>query len=282
LSLSSFISNADPHVTFRKLVGRENLSWRRRLRLAATRWSVSALSLFFAVDGDLRALGLDSGNVWWYAHDDIDAIYRLGMDPRALHSAPPGLFIAASTLKDPSKMRRGRHVLEAFSFVPWESFRAFAASRSGDRPEGYKALKEELKATLIRAVERAVPGIERRIVFSDLGTPLTNLHYCAASFGNLYGTEKSRLQMGPFSFSIKTEFPGLLMCGASTLSHGVFGAAASGLVAAAVALRCRPRELLAPGGPPIREYPSERPDAWPEAERRKMDRERAGAAAVVA
>ena len=59
------ISNADPEVTFGKLLGRENLSQKLIRKLEKTTYSVSALSLFFAVDMDLRAAGLDSGNYWF-------------------------------------------------------------------------------------------------------------------------------------------------------------------------------------------------------------------------
>jgi phytoene dehydrogenase-like protein len=265
------VSNADPEVTFGRLVGREHLSFRTRWWLSRARWSVSALSLFLAVDMDLRAAGLDSGNVWYYESPDLERIYRLGMDERALDVAEvPGFFLTATTLKDPSKMRRGHHTLEAFTFVPYAPFRAWAASRTGERPEGYLALKRELLARMLRAVGRVVPGIERHVVFSDLGTPLTNEHYVAATDGALYGTEKSRLQVGPFSFPVRTEIGGLFLCGASTLSHGVFGATISGLAAAAAALGCRARELLRAKGPAPRIFPSEDPGGWPEDLRRRM------------
>jgi all-trans-retinol 13,14-reductase len=258
------ISNADPGITFGRLVPREHQGFFQRLRLARARWSVSAISLFLAVDMDLRAAGLDSGNFWFYAHDDVDAIYRLGMDARAVEeNEVAGFFLTVTTLKDPTKKKGSHHTLESFAFVPYEPFRAWAASRQGERPEGYEALKRELKGRMLRAIARLVPGIERHVVFSDLGTPLTNEHYVASTRGCLYGTEKGRFQVGPFSWPVKTSIGGLYLCGASTLSHGVFGAALSGLVAAARALRCRSRDLLDAGGPPPRMYPCEDPAAWP-------------------
>ena len=55
------ISNADPEVTLGKLVGREHLSPKLRRKLDSVTYSVSALSLFFATDMDLREAGLDFG-----------------------------------------------------------------------------------------------------------------------------------------------------------------------------------------------------------------------------
>jgi hypothetical protein len=89
------------------------------------------------------------------------------------------------------------------------------------------------------------------VVFRAVGTPLSNVHYVAATSGSLYGTEKTRSQVGPFTYRARTPFKGLYLCGASTLSHGVMGAALSGLIAAKAVSRLTIEELLARGGPPI-------------------------------
>jgi phytoene dehydrogenase-like protein len=115
------ISNADPEVTFGKLIGREQLSDKLRRRLDRLKYSTSALSLFFAVDLDLRAAGLDSGNFWFYDHADVDGIYRNGLTDHTLTAdSPGGMFLTVTTLKDPSKMHSGHHTCEAFSFVGYE------------------------------------------------------------------------------------------------------------------------------------------------------------------
>jgi phytoene dehydrogenase-like protein len=268
------VSNADPQVTYGRLVDAEYLSPLFRLRLAHTRYSVSAISLFAATDLDLRALGFDSGNYWSYASDDIDGIYRMGLRTNGRDfDLPPGLFLTVTTLKDPSKRHRGHHTIEAFTFVPWEPFRAWADTRCGDRPAAYDAFKRELQEKMVRAASRLIPGLADHLVFSDLGTPLTNQHYLAATGGNLYGTDKRWHQVGPLGFQVKSPIRGLYLCGASTVGHGVMGATFSGLVAAASALRCRIRDLLGHRGPPIRIYPSEDPAAWPAPLRERIERE---------
>jgi hypothetical protein len=81
--------------------------------------------------------------------------------------------------------------------------------------------------------------------------------------GCIYGTEKSPGQLGPFSFSARSEVAGLTLCGASTLSHGVFGAVMSGLAAASSILKCRPSELLRASGQHVRTYLADDSSAWP-------------------
>jgi all-trans-retinol 13,14-reductase len=272
------ISNADPQVTFGQLIAPELLSPRLRRKVASLRYSTSCLSLFFATDLDLRAAGLDSGNYWFYDHADINRIYADGLTDALLRQeTPPGMFLTVTTLKDPSKMHtrgpgKGQHTCEAFAFVGYDAFSSFAGSRYGDRPAGYEAMKEDLAWRMVRGLEKHIPGLSRQIVFWNLGTPLTIAHYLNATRGNLYGTEKSPGQVGPWGFSNQTGIAGLYLCGASTLSHGVAGATGSGLAAAGKILGLRSDEMLIQNGPSLEIYPSEDLSRWPEALRRKIER----------
>ncbi|MBS2028661.1 MAG: NAD(P)/FAD-dependent oxidoreductase [Deltaproteobacteria bacterium] len=257
------ISNADPEITFGRLVGREHLSRVLRFRLDRTRYSVSCLSLFMAVDMDVRAAGLDSGNVWYYRDTDVEGIYKQGLTASGLEDGPPpGQFLTVTTLKDPSKHQKGHHTMESFAFVGYDAFQKWAHTSFGARPADYAEMKKVLLEKMLDGAERFVPGIKSRVVFADLATPLTNSHYCMATRGNLYGIEKGRLQVGPLSYPVKTELDGLSMVGASTLSHGVMGATISGFVAAQQILRCRVRDLLRAQGQNLRIFPAEHPETW--------------------
>ena len=243
ISAKTIISNADPEATFSKMVGHEHLSAKLRRKLAKSTYSISALSLFLGVDMDIRAAGLDSGNVWYYNTPDLQKAYEVreqGLPKSTVNS----LFLTATTLKDRSKRSDGLHTLEAFTFVPWEPFRQWQGSRHGERGAEYEATKAEIMNHMYAGIERVVPGLRRNVVFETLGTPLTNRHFVAATEGNLYGTEKRRLQLGPFSMPVTTEIEGLFLCGASTSSHGVVGATISGVAAACRALGCRRRDVL--------------------------------------
>lgn len=265
LRAPTVISNADPEVTFGQLVGREHLGQGLRRKLDRVTYSGSALSLFFAVDMDLAAAGLDSGNFWFYDHADVDRIYREGLTAAVLDApVPPAMFLTVTTLKDPSKMHGGHHTCEAFAFVGYDGFKQWAGGSPDERPADYLALKEDLSWRMIQGLERRIPGLSKRVVYWSLGTPLTNEHYINATRGNLYGIAKSRGQVGPGAFSVRTEIEGLLMVGASTLSHGVAGATTSGLAAARRVLHCRTADLLRMPGPALRIYPSEDTSQWPQ------------------
>lgn len=259
------ISNADPAVTFGRLLAPDELSPLLRARLARARWGVSALSLFLAVDVDPRAAGLDSGNLWWSRTPDLEATYSSGTDPRAIAAGQvEGLFLTATTLKDPGKGGGAVHTLEAFTLAAWDPFAPWAGTPPDARPREYLELKAALERSLLAVVERLVPGLAGRVVFSALGTPLTNQHYVAATRGSLYGTEKSLLQLAPpLGWGTRCGIEGLFLCGASTLGHGVMGATMSGVAAARTVLGCRTRELLRPDAAPLRTWQAEDPATWP-------------------
>jgi len=265
INAHNVISNADPEVTFGRLIGREYLSNRLHRKVDRVKYSVSALSLFFAVDMDLRAAGLDSGNYWFYEHQNINELYRLGMTDHVLKSETPGMmFLTVTTLKDPSKMHNGQHTCEAFTYVSYDGFKQYEHAVPNVRMPGYQGMKEDMAWRMFNGLEKRIPGISDHITFWNLGTPLTTKHYLNSTDGNLYGIEKSVAQVGPGAFPTKSEFEGLYMCGASTQSHGVAGVTSTGLNAAKSILGCDKSDLLTQKGPPLEIYPSEDPSQWPE------------------
>jgi phytoene dehydrogenase-like protein len=114
---------------------------------------------------------------------------------------------------------------------------------------------------MLKSLEHVIPGIRDRILFSELGTPLTNDHYVRSTRGASYGTEKILKQIGPFSFKQFSEIKNLYLCGASIL-HGVSGATTSGLVLTAAILDCRPSELLKARGQELRIFSPGQTDQW--------------------
>ncbi len=252
LYAKNIISNADPETTFNKMIGAEHLSGKLNRKLNKIKYSTSCLSLYLAVDFDLKSMGYDSGNYWFYNHADLDEIYTKGMGDSAAYNNPDSMFMTITTLKDPGKMHNGKHTIEAFSFSNHAPFEKWKDEPKGERSTDYYKFKEEIMERMLNFLETRVPGIKKSVVFKDLGTPLTNAHYINSFNGNIYGTDKIKKQMGPFGFNTKTEIQNLYLCGASTLSHGVAGVIGTGLRAAAVILNCKTKDLLKQNGPEVK------------------------------
>lgn len=269
ITAARVISNADAGVTYGRLVGLDHVGPVLRRRLERTEWAPSCLSLFVAAELDAAALGFDSGNLWLFADADIERAYTLGEAELRGDAPLQGMFVSFPTLKDPGSRRDGLHTIEAFVLVDYQVFARWAGSEHGRRPEEYERLKAHLTERMLAALARLIPGVRERLRFCALGTPLTNAYYVESTRGSIYGTARSLAQGGWYGFPIRSEIEGLLLCGASTLSHGVYGSALSGLHAAGIALGVGPQELLTAGGPPLRTVPADRPEAWPAELRRR-------------
>ncbi|MGZ3722386.1 MAG: phytoene desaturase family protein, partial [Bdellovibrionales bacterium] len=240
-----------------------------------TRYSLPAISLFFAVDVDPRKFGMNSGNVWYMKDSDFDGTFERAISPKLYDQEEfEGLFVTALSLKDPTQYNGRHHTLEAVTFVGFEVFKAFENSGPESRSGEYTKFKEKLMRMMIKTLDRAVPGLSKHIVFSEIGTPTTSQHFVNATEGSCYGTEKSRFQMGPFAYRNRTEIEGLFLAGASTSAHGVSGAANSGIDAAASLLEVRRAEILKNTGQKMRTYSAEDPSTWPEAIHARVARNR--------
>jgi phytoene dehydrogenase-like protein len=259
------ISNADPGVTWGRLVEPEHAGRRIRRRMGHVRYSLSTLSLFLGVDMDLRAAGLDSGNCWFSRTPDVEASYQFAeRTDLSRIDVIPGLFLTVTTLKDPSLRHDDLHTVEAICFASYDAFARWRGSEPGRRPKDYRRLKGYLADKMVDAIEEFVPGITGRVKLRALGTPLTNSRYLAASRGGIYGIEKSLRNLGPFAFPIRTHIKGLFQCGASTIAPGILGVTSSGLAAAEQVLGCTRADILNARGQELRVYPAEHPEAWPQ------------------
>ncbi len=240
------VSNADPEITYKKLIGEQYLSKKLLKKLNKTKYSCTSLMLFLTVDMDLRKAGMDSGNVWMIPNRDMNDFYEEMMKADLTQGdAFEGMFISCTTLKDPSSYDGKYHTLEAITLVDYASFEKYG-NEEAHRSQEYIDFKDLLTKKMLNGLEKVIPGISNHIVQLEMGTPITNEYYVNTTRGSIYGTEKSLWNIGPFAFKNKSEIKNLYLCGSSILSHGVAGASHSGVDTAAQILGCTPMDLINP------------------------------------
>lgn len=240
----NIISNADPSTTYLELIGRQYCSKKLLKKIDKTVYSVTSLILFLTLDVDVTKYGIDSGNIWKYKDDNIDFHFDTLTKGDILEGDEfPALFMSCTTLKDPASFNGRYHNFEIVTYVDFDSFKEFKGSNDYQSPK-YESFKKRIIEKFLNTVEKIIPTAKQQIVQVELGTPKTNQYYINSTRGNVYGTEKSLWQIGPFMYKNKTEIENLFLCGASTMSHGVTGATYSGVEAAAAVLNCNSNELL--------------------------------------
>jgi all-trans-retinol 13,14-reductase len=241
---TNIVSNADPATTYLKLIGKENISKKLQKKLTKTKYSVTSLILFLTLDVDVTKFGIDSGNIWMFEDEDIDKHFKTLTETNILDGDTfPALFASCTTIKDPVSFNGRYHNFEVVTYVDYSSFKQFENLEDYHNQE-YVEFKAKVVEKFLNNMEQLIPNVRDYIVQAELGTPMTNKFYINSTNGNVYGTEKTLNQVGPFSYKNKTEIENLYLCGASTLSHGVTGATYSGLETAARILNCTSDELL--------------------------------------
>jgi len=79
------------------------------------------------------------------------------------------------------------------------------------------------------------PHLREKVVFAELGTPLTSKFYLAAEGGESYGLGHSPERFRFPWLRPSTPIKGLMLTGSDVLSAGVFGALTSGFLSAIAA-----------------------------------------------
>ncbi len=259
------VSNADPEITYRQLIGEQYLSKKLLKKLNKTKYSATSLMIFLTVDMDLRKAGMDSGNIWMMPNRNMNDFYQeMRTADLTNGDAFEGMFISCTSLKDPSSYDGRFHTLEAITLVDYKPFEKFR-DESAQRSQEYLDFKDILTKKMLNGLEKVIPGLSKHIVQMELGTPITNEYYVKTTRGSIYGTEKSLWNIGPFAFKNKSEIESLYMCGSSILSHGVAGASHSGVDTAAQILGCNKNDLINPDdSQQLRIYEAEDPTDYPD------------------
>ncbi|RYG41209.1 MAG: NAD(P)/FAD-dependent oxidoreductase, partial [Chitinophagaceae bacterium] len=261
----TIVSNADPSITYLKLVGKEHLSKKLLAKLDNTKYSVTSLILFLTLDVDVSNYGIDSGNIWLMRTPDIDTSFRELMEANIEEGEDyPAVFISCTTKKDPVSFNGRYHNFEVVTYINYDSLRDFGNADDYHSPQ-YIAFKKKVIDKMLRTLEKVIPDVRQHVVQAELGTPKTNEFYINSTKGNVYGTEKTLKNVGPFAYKVASQIENLYLCGASTLSHGVAGATYSGVNAASAILKCEPEELMPDdNSQQLRIYDADDAATWPD------------------
>lgn len=244
------ISNADPTVTFGKLLAADVVPRKLRSRVEEVQPSLATLIIFLGMRRDLRSYGLGAFNVWDYPTWDLDALYAPALAGQLSAERSYGFFLSSSTLRDDSNRLapNGCSTLQIATFVPWEPFAAWANVPPEGRGEDYRKLRKELADRLLERVDRSWPGLIGDIAVQKVATPLSNNDYTRAVRGGIYGPAQTPEQMGRRRFSVRTPIRGLYLAGAGVYGAGVASCLASGLTAAALATKQKASVVYETGG----------------------------------
>ena len=219
------VSAMGAHNTIAALPGDVSPGWRRDVE--SLKPSLSYVSLYLGLHGDIRAHGATAANVWVYESNDIGRVWERPAEENA-----PSLYVSFPSLKDPTHHDPEHHTAEVVAICRWEPFSVWSDSSTGQRPEGYEAIKARIGENLLTQFKRHFPRLAPLIDLHEISTPLSHASVVLANQGAMYGLEMSAERMSYSAVRFRTPIPGLLLAGQDAGSPGIQGAFMGGFMAA--------------------------------------------------
>ena len=111
----------------------------------------------------------------------------------------------------------------------------------------YDAIKNTIGEMMVEQLCKLYPQVRDHIDYKDFATPITNKHYIAQPYGELYGLDHTAKRMEPLmaaKLRAKTDIPGLYLTGQDILSCGFTGALFASLLTCLLLISCVPAVLF--------------------------------------
>lgn len=229
------ISDVGAPLTYERLLPTDGEIGRRtakqRATVAALKGGLSAVNLYLRLKAPVSTLGVDGENYWINATLDHEDIYEHAAD--TLAGDPRHVYLSFPSAKSGDDRF---HTAEIITFVRPDAFDAWRNTAQGARGSDYAELKRRIADGLLRAADRAVPGLSALVAYSELSTPLTIEHFTSHPGGCFYSLRGTPQRYRSSPLGARTPIPGLYLAGSDAASMGVPGALMGGLAAASQVL----------------------------------------------
>ncbi|XP_061563968.1 inactive all-trans-retinol 13,14-reductase [Cololabis saira] len=238
------VSDCGIFTTFQKLLPPEiQVKQSIQERLNMMRHGRGSFLVFSGFDGTQEELGLVSTNFWLFKNNDMDQsmedFFALSKD-----EAPdniPMMFITMPSAKDPeAKIRHpGKSCMTILTMVKYEWFEEWKDTTVRKRGDEYHKYKMRFAKNLFDWACSIFPKIRDKLVFQDVATPLTNMHYLGAQKGAMYSAEHNVERFYAEAVArnrCNTPVKNLYLAGQDVFSCGIAGALHGGLLCASTVL----------------------------------------------
>uniref|UniRef100_A0A671YKZ0 Si:ch1073-13h15.3 n=1 Tax=Sparus aurata TaxID=8175 RepID=A0A671YKZ0_SPAAU len=238
------VSNCGIFTTFQKLLPPEiRVNTDVQKRLDMMKHGRGSFLVFSGFDGTEEELGLESTNFWLFKNNDMDKSMEdyFALSKEEAPDNIPMMFITMPSAKDPeAKLRHpGKSCMTILTMVKYEWFEEWKDTSVRKRGDEYYNYKMRFANNLFNWACTLFPNIKDKLVFQDVATPLTNMHYLGAQRGAMYSAEHNldRFQAEAVARNrCNTPIKNLYISGQDVFSCGIAGALHGGLLCASTVL----------------------------------------------
>jgi len=220
----NYICNMDPQKASH-IIGRQHFPSGYSKKLDY-KYSPSGMMIYLGLkDLDLKALGFGRFNTWHLDQWDMNQMWK---DQAKGDFSKPWIFISTPSLNtdDRGTTPPGGQIMEVATYMEYAVLKELKEKDYA----AYSREKQRIADMLLDIVEKKyVPDLRKHIVVKAIGTPSTHEDFCAAPFGNAYGSYLTPAQVGLKRLKAGTPFSNLWWCNASSGFAGIHGTISTGM-----------------------------------------------------
>lgn len=194
--------------------------------------------LFIGLDGTDKELGLRAQNIWHVAdwnHDKVlQDFFAASNIEEAMEISFPLVFLSNESAKDPDFGSRcpGKSTVTMIVWTDAQWFDQYKNTTHGARGESYELVKEKMTRTMLDVLYFHFPLTKNRVVFTDIGTPLSANKYLGRNGGEIYNLDHDEARFKTLQAQLalhpQTKVRNLYLTGQDVMAVSVEGAALGG------------------------------------------------------
>ncbi|XP_037547131.1 inactive all-trans-retinol 13,14-reductase [Nematolebias whitei] len=238
------VSNCGVFNTFQKLLPPEVRDKQDvQTRVNSMKHGRGSILVFSGFDGTEEELDLVSTNIWLFKNNDMDKSMEefFALSKEEAPENIPMMFITVPSAKDPeAKLRHpGKSCMTILTMVKYEWFEEWKDTTVRKRGDDYYDYKMRFAKNLFDWACTLFPKIKDKLVFQDVATPLTNMHYLGSQRGAMYSSEHNLERFYAEAVArnrCSTPIENLYISGQDVFSCGIAGALHGGLLCASSVL----------------------------------------------
>ena len=228
------ISGCGAANTWLKLVPDINVPMQIKQNIENLGYSCSFVYLFVGLEGEPEEFDFRSSNIWHWPNKDYDLMIDNFLE--SPETAPIPLFIGFPCAKDTTWRSRfpGKSNAVILTMADYSMFEKWKDERPGHRDEEYQQLKEMFANRILEeGLYHYYPKTRGKVVYKEVGTPLTFNHYIGSQRGEAYGLENTPIRFQENDWlKPETHIKNLYQTGQDITTLGITGAMMSGLLTA--------------------------------------------------